>query len=54
MKIITWLLLVTPKQGRKKKMFDWLNSIKVPTGYSSNIQRIINYKEKKNQKFEGS
>jgi hypothetical protein len=28
-------------------MLDCLNSMKVPTGYSSNIQRIINMKEKK-------
>jgi len=31
----------------KKSMFDCLNSIKVPSGYSSNIQGIINVKEKK-------
>ena len=30
-------------------MFDCLNSIKVPSGYSSNIQSIINVKEKKIQ-----
>ena len=30
-------------------MFDSLNSIKVPSGYSSNIQGIINVKEKKIQ-----
>ena len=30
-------------------MFDCLNSIKVPSGYSSNIQGIINVKEKKIQ-----
>ena len=28
-------------------MFDCLNSIKVPTGYSSNIKRLLNLKEKK-------
>ena len=28
-------------------MFDYLNSIKVPSGYSSNIQGRINMKEKK-------
>jgi hypothetical protein len=33
----------------EKKMFDCLNSIKVPTGYSSNIQWLINYKEKSSQ-----
>ena len=30
-------------------MFDCLNSIKVPSRYSSNIQGIINVKEKKIQ-----
>jgi hypothetical protein len=33
----------------KESMFDCLNSIKVPSGYSSNIQGIINVKEKKIQ-----
>ena len=28
-------------------MFDYLNSIKVPSGYSSNIKRLLNLKEKK-------
>ena len=28
-------------------MFDCLNSIKVPSGYSSNIKRLLNLKEKK-------
>ena len=28
-------------------MFDCLNSIKVPLGYSSNIKRLLNLKEKK-------
>ena len=28
-------------------MFDCLNSMKVPSGYSSNMQGIINMKEKK-------
>ena len=28
-------------------MFECLNSIKVPTGYSSNIKRLLNMKEKK-------
>jgi hypothetical protein len=28
-------------------MFDCLNSMKVPSGYSSNIKRIINMKDKK-------
>ena len=44
----------TLSKEEKKMMFDCLNSIKVPTGYSSNIQRIINYKEKKIHKHEGS
>ena len=30
-------------------MFDCLNSIKIPSGYSSNIQGTINMKEKKIQ-----
>jgi hypothetical protein len=37
----------TLSKEEKKKMFDCLNSIKVLMGYSSNIQRLINYKEKK-------
>ena len=28
-------------------MFECLNSIKVPSGYSSNIKRLLNLKEKK-------
>ena len=28
-------------------MFDCLNSIKVPSGYSSNIKRLLNLEEKK-------
>jgi hypothetical protein len=36
----------TLNKEEKQMMFDCLNSIKVPAGYS-NIQRIINYKEKK-------
>ena len=28
-------------------MFDCLNSIKVPSGYSSDIKRLLNLKEKK-------
>ena len=28
-------------------MFDYLNSIKVPSGYPSNIKRLLNLKEKK-------
>ena len=28
-------------------MFDCLNRIKVPSGYSSNIKRLLNQKEKK-------
>ena len=31
----------------KQSMFDCLNSIKVPSGYSSNIQGRLNMKEKK-------
>lgn len=34
--------------GEKETMFDWLNSIKVPFGYLSNIQRKINMKDMKN------
>jgi hypothetical protein len=37
----------TLSKEEKKMMFDCLNSIKAPMGYSSNIQSIINYKEKK-------
>ena len=33
----------------KESMFNCLNSIKVPSGYSSNIQGTINMKEKKIQ-----
>jgi hypothetical protein len=39
------------KEEKKKNMFDCLNSIKVLIGYSSNIQWIINCKEKKFTKF---
>jgi hypothetical protein len=49
MEIITW-----PLSKEEIKRFDCLNSVKVPPGYSSNIQRIINYKEKKIHKIEGS
>jgi hypothetical protein len=28
-------------------MFECLNSIKVPTGYSSNVKRLINMQDKK-------
>jgi hypothetical protein len=28
-------------------MFEYLNSIKVPSGYSSNVKRLLNMKEKK-------
>jgi hypothetical protein len=34
------------KEG-KESMFDCLNSMKVPSGYSSNIQERINMKDKK-------
>src|SRR6185437_14049393 len=34
------------KEG-KQSMFDCLNSIKVSSGYSSNIKRLLNLKEKK-------
>ena len=37
----------TLSKEEKERMFDCLNSMKVPTGYSGNIQRIINFKEKK-------
>jgi hypothetical protein len=37
----------TLSKEEKKSMFDFLNSMKVPSGYSSNIQRRINMKEKK-------
>jgi hypothetical protein len=39
----------TLSNEEKKKMFDCLNSIKVPMGYSSNIMHLINYKEKNSQ-----
>jgi len=37
----------TLSKQEKESMFDCLNSIKVPTGYSSNIKGIIKMKEKK-------
>jgi Transposase family tnp2/Domain of unknown function (DUF4218)/Transposase-associated domain/Domain of unknown function (DUF4216) len=37
----------TLSKEEKQSMFDCLNSIKVPSGYSSNIQGRINMKEKK-------
>jgi hypothetical protein len=36
----------TLSQEEKESMFDCLNSMKVPSGYSSNIQGRINVKEK--------
>ena len=37
----------TLSKEEKSSMFECLNSIKVPSGYSSNIKGIINMKEKK-------
>jgi len=37
----------TLSKEEKQSMFDCLNSIKVPSGYSSNIKRLLNLKEKK-------
>ena len=37
----------TLSKEEKPNMFDCLNSIKVPPGYSSNIKRLLNFKEKK-------
>ena len=37
----------TLSKEEKQGMFDCLNSIKVPSGYSSNIKRLLNLKEKK-------
>ena len=37
----------TLSKDEKESMFDCLNSMKVPSGYSSNMQRRINMKEKK-------
>ena len=37
----------TLSKEEKQTMFDFLNSMKVPSGYSSNIQGRINMKEKK-------
>ena len=37
----------TLSKEEKKSMFDCLNSMKVPSGYSSNMQGRINMKEKK-------
>jgi hypothetical protein len=39
----------TLSKEEKKMMFDCLNSITIPTGYSSNIQQITNCKEKNSQ-----
>jgi hypothetical protein len=37
----------TLSKQEKKTMFECLNGIKVPLGYSSNVKRLINMKEKK-------
>ena len=37
----------TLSKEEKQNMFDCLNSIKIPSGYSSNIKRLLNLKEKK-------
>ena len=37
----------TLSKEEKQSMFDYLNSIKVPSDYSSNIKRLLNLKEKK-------
>jgi hypothetical protein len=37
----------TLSKEEKEIMFDYLNSMKVPSGYSSNIKGIINMKDKK-------
>jgi hypothetical protein len=37
----------TLSKEEKDIMFDFLNSMKVPSGYSSNIKGIINMKDKK-------
>ena len=37
----------TLSKEEKQSMFECLNNIKVPTGYSSNIKRLLNMKEKK-------
>ena len=37
----------TLSKEEKKSMFDCLNSIKVPSGYSANIKRLLNLKKKK-------
>ena len=39
----------TLSKEEKQSMFDCLNSIKVPSGYSSNIQGRLNMKEKSSQ-----
>ena len=38
----------TLSKEEKQVMFDCLNSIKVPSGYSSNIKRLLNLKERRN------
>ena len=37
----------TLSEEEKESMFECLNSIKIPSRYSSNIQAIINFKQKK-------
>ena len=37
----------TLSKEEKQSIFDCLNSIKVPSGYSSSIKRLLNLKEKK-------
>ena len=37
----------TLSKEQKQSIFDYLKSIKVPSGYSSNIKRLLNLKEKK-------
>jgi len=37
----------TLSKEEKQSMFDCLNSIKVPSGYSLNVKRLLNLKEKK-------
>ena len=41
------LACYTLSKEDKQSMFDCLNGIKVPSGYSSNIKRLLNLKEKK-------
>ena len=41
----------TLSKEEKESLFDCLNSMKVPSGYSSNMQGRINMKEKKVHKL---